>query len=158
MDVRVQDQIIMVTQEAMNEAFRYARAVPDDKLDWRPLDVGQSVLSMARELAKCSDWAYDILNGKGMDMDDTTFAEMSSWATVADCEAASKEKLTRYFAYITDYPDSKLVETMDLPFGPGGSMKTFTMAELMDYPRWNASYHQGQIAYVQTLYGDKAMH
>ena len=47
---------------------------------------------------------------------------------------------------------------MDLPFGPGGSMQTFTVAELTEYPRWNANYHQGQIGYIQTLYGDRDMH
>jgi len=23
---------------------------------------------------------------------------------------------------------------------------------------WNMTYHEGQIAYIQTLYGDRAMH
>jgi hypothetical protein len=32
------------------------------------------------------------------------------------------------------------------------------MIEMMDYPRWNFNYHNGQIAYIQTLYGDKEMH
>lgn len=158
--MRLQDHLIDVTREAMEEAFRYAKAVPRDKLDWKPLDAGQSVLSMARELAKCPDWAYDVLDGKGMEMDpdEATLAEMGSWASLDDCEAAGKEKLGRYFAFIADYPDAKLAETIDLPFGSGGSIRTFTMAQMMDYPRWNATYHQGQIAYVQTLYGDKANH
>ena len=47
---------------------------------------------------------------------------------------------------------------MELPFGPGGSMKPFTIAEMADYPRWNFTYHLGQIGYIQTLYGDNAMH
>ena len=144
----------------MDEAFRYAKAVPEDKRDWKPLDAGQSVLSMARELAKCPDWACDVLEGRGMgsDPDPATVGEMASWATLDDCEAACNAKLLRYFALLAGYPDAKLTDTIDLPFGAGGSMKTFTMAELMDYPRWNAAYHQGQIAYIQTLYGDRAMH
>jgi hypothetical protein len=158
--MRLQDHLIETTRNAMEEAFRYAKAVPEDRLNWQPLDAGRSVLDMARELAKCPDWACDVLDGKGMqeDPDEDSAAEMGAWASIEECEAVSKEKLARYFAFIAGYPDVKLAETIDLPYGPGGSMRTFTMAELMDYPRWNAAYHQGQIAYIQTLYGDTASH
>lgn len=158
--MKVQDYMIGVTTEAMNEAFRYARATPPDKLDWKPMDEGQSVLSMCRELAKCPDWALQILKAGGMQMDgdDTSGAEMGSWVTLDDCETACKAKLAAYFAYLADYPDDQLAGSMDLPFGPGGSMKTFTIPEVMDYPRWNATYHLGQIGYIQTLYGDKSMY
>jgi hypothetical protein len=29
---------------------------------------------------------------------------------------------------------------------------------MLEYPRWNATYHLGQIAFIQTLYGDKETH
>ena len=32
------------------------------------------------------------------------------------------------------------------------------MTEMMDYPRWNFTYHVGQIAYIQTLLGDEKMY
>jgi hypothetical protein len=115
---------------------------------------------MCRELAKCPDWALEILKAGGFEMsgDDNSGDEMGSWATLDDCETASKAKLAAYFAYLSEYPDDKLSDTMDLPFGPGGTMKTFTVPEAMDYPRWNATYHLGQIGYIQTLYGDKSMY
>ena len=146
----------------MEEAFRYAKAVPEEKLDWRPMDAGQSVLSMAKELAKCPDWATDLVAGGEMDWSPEAQArnqaEMDGWKTIADCEQACKEKLGRLFSVLKDVPDSRLGETKELPFGPGGSMKPFTVAEMADYPRWNFTYHLGQIGYIQTLYGDKAMH
>lgn len=160
--MRLQDYTIDTTREASEEVFRYAHAVPVDKVEWKPLDAGRTVIDIARELAKCPDWAREIVSGEEMDWSEegqaAQKAEMESWKTVAECEAACKEKLGRYFELLKDLPDSRLSETKDLPFGPGGSMKTFTMAELMDYPRWNFNYHLGQIAYVQTLYGDKEMH
>ena len=154
----LQQYTIDATREAQQEAFRYAKAVPGDKADWKPMDAGQSVLSMCRELAKCADWAYDALDKKEIDMSEASMVEMGSWSTIAECERVCEEKLGRYFELIKGVSDERLAETMDLPFGPGGSIKTFTLAELMDYPRWNCTYHLGQIAYVQTLYGDKAMH
>jgi hypothetical protein len=29
---------------------------------------------------------------------------------------------------------------------------------MLDYPRWNFNYHLGQIAYIQTHYGDKSLY
>ena len=55
--------MVDVIDRAKEEAFRYALAVPEDKVGWKPLGVGQSVLSMARELAKTPDWAYYVLTG-----------------------------------------------------------------------------------------------
>ena len=156
--MRIQDHTIEATREAQEEAFRYARAVPDDRLEWQPEGQGQTVLSMAREIAKCADWAYDLLATGSMDYSEEGNAETAGWKTIADCEAAGKEKLGRYFEFLKGIPDERLTETMELPFGPGGSMKRFTLGELMDYPRWNSTYHLGQIAYVQTLYGDRGMH
>jgi hypothetical protein len=155
--MREQDYIIASAREAMGEAFRYAKAVPEDKINWKPLDAGRSVLELARELAKCSDWAYGIVSGTEMSMEESQ-AEMNSWATIAQCEAAGQEKLARFLDFVDTFPSEKLAETIELPFGPGGSMKTFAMSETMDYPRWNASYHQGQIAYIQTLYGDNQLY
>jgi len=160
--MRLQDHLIEVTRDAQEEAFRYAKSVPADKIEWKPLDAGQSVLSMCRELAKCPDWAYELVAGVEADWSEEAQAkqkaEMETWDTVEKCEEVCKEKLGRLFALYADLPDARFAESKDLPFGPGGSMKTFTMAEMMDYPHWNFTYHLGQIAYIQTLYGDKGMY
>ncbi|RYD70925.1 MAG: hypothetical protein EOP84_25805 [Verrucomicrobiaceae bacterium] len=160
--MKLQDQLVKETKAAAEEAFRYAKAVPADKQEWSPLDKGQTVLSMCRELAKCGDWSYDMLAGVEMDWSEEAQAkqqaEMNSWTSIEDCEKVANEKLERLYGLIKDYPDEKLTNTISLPFGPGGTMKDFTMAEIMDYPRWNCNYHLGQIGYIQTLYGDKEMH
>ena len=150
-----QEYVVAATKLSMEEAFRYIRVVPAEKLDWKPLETGQSVLSMARELAKCPDWAYGILSSEDLS---ESASDWQDWATLDDCEAALAPKLERFCNFVAAFPAERLHETKDLPFGPGGSMKTFPMWELLDYPRWNASYHQGQIAYIQTLYGDKDLH
>ncbi len=157
--MRLQDHMIEAIRNAQAEAFRYAKAVPDDRLEWTPLEKGQSVLSMTRELAKTPDWAYYVLTGAQPENPETAEAdqkaEMESWKNVSECEAACLEKLERLFALYRAMPDSQLSETKWLPFNGG---RDHTYAELLEYPRWNFTYHQGQIAYIQTLYGDKAMH
>lgn len=157
--MRLQDYMIEVTRAAAQEAFRYAKAMPADKLDWRPLDSGRSVLDQCREMAMCSTWCEEIVDGKQHDHDEASAAaaqaEMESWATIEACEAESDRRLESLFAVFAAMPDERLAETRWLPYDGG---RDFTMQEMMDYPRWNFTYHLGQISYIQTLYGDRDIH
>lgn len=158
--MRLQDYMIETTKDAAGEAFRYARAVPEDKLDWKPLDAGRSVLDQCRELAMCPTWCEDLISGKPQpEWNEETFAaikkEQEQWTTVDACEAECNRRLESLFAAFRAMPDERLKETKWLPYGGG---RDFTMPEMMDYPRWNFTYHVGQIGYIQTLFGDREMH
>ena len=48
--MKYQDYIVPSIQHAFDEAFRYAKAVPADKLEWKPLDTGRSVSTSAKNL------------------------------------------------------------------------------------------------------------
>ncbi len=156
--MKLQEHVIESTQKAAEEVFRYARAVPEEQLDWKPLYTGRSVLDLARELAVTPDWAYDTLTSDAKP-DEAAFAaqkaEMESWKTVAECEAQCYKRLKRFYEAVGQLPDEKLSETKWLPYEGG---RDFTYAEMMDYPRWNFNYHLGQIGYIQLLYGDREMH
>jgi hypothetical protein len=158
--MRFQDYICEATQKAADEAFRYAKTVPADKAEWKPLDSGRSVLDQARELAKCPVWAYSIVSGAELpQMTDEARAamkaEMEQWKTAEQCQAECNTQLAKLFELFRGLSDERLKETKWLPFDGG---RDFTVAEMMDYPRWNFTYHLGQVAYVQTLYGDAEMH
>lgn len=158
--MRLQDHMIAVTREAAKDAFKYAKAVPADKLEWKPEGKGRSVLDQCRELAMCPGWAYDIIEGKEQpEWNEETIAamqkEQEQWKTPEDCEAECNRRLEKLFTLFASLPDERLSTTKWLPYDGG---RDFTVAEMMDYPRWNFAYHQGQIAYIQTLYGDKEMH
>jgi len=158
--MKYQEFIIDNTRTAMNEAFRSAKAVPADKLEWSPLDQGRSVLDLCRELARCGEWTHDLVSGKEMPgWDEETMAKEKAitdqWKTVEECEAAANAVLERLYELYRTVPDARLEETRWLPFDGG---RDFKIREIMDYPRWNATYHLGQIAYIQILYGDKEMH
>jgi hypothetical protein len=158
--MRYQDYIADETRKAAAEAFRNAKAVPADKHDWKPLDNGRSVLDQAREMAKCPDWAYDICSGTTQpDWSEDNMAaqkaEMDKWTTVEQCEQECNKRLDKLAEFYKSMGDERLTETKWLPFDGG---RDFTMVEMMDYPRWNFVYHNGQINYIQTLYGDKEMH
>ena len=157
--MNLQEHMITTTQAAASEAFRYAKAVPADKIDWQPQDLGRSVLDQCREMAMCPTWAMDIIGGADItgspEAMDAAQREQEQWKTVADCEAECGRRLRALFEVYRTMPDERLSETKWLPFEGG---RDFTMPEIMDYPRWNFNYHTGQIAYIQTLLGDREMH
>ena len=155
-----QESMIDVTQKAADEAFRYAVAVPEDKVEWKPLDQGRSVLDQAREMAKCPVWAVSIISSDGPpSFDPDSMAkerqEMETWSSVAQCKEICQQNLDKLFEVFRTISDERLVATKWLPFDGG---RDFTVKEMMAYPMWNFTWHAGQIAYVQTLYGDKDMH
>lgn len=158
--MKYQDFAIETTQKAADEAFRYAAAVPADKLVWKPVDAGRSVLDQAQELAKCPEWAYRIVSGANMaDYTEEQRAadrdEMAAWDTIEKCKAECQARLDKLFELYRTVSDERLKETQWLPFDGG---RDFTVSEMMWYPIWNFQYHTGQIAYVQTLYGDPKMY
>ena len=158
--MRIQEYMIDVTKSAASEAFKCARRTAADKVDWKPLDEGRSVLDQCREMAMCPKWAEDIISGVPMpEWNEEAFAaikaEQEQWKTIDDCEDECNRRMESLFDMYRSLPDEKLSETRWLPYDGG---RDFTMAEMMDYPHWNFTYHLGQIAYIQTLYGDKEMH
>ena len=46
----IQEYMVDSTKRAAAEAFRYAKIVPADKVEWAPLDNGRTVLDICREL------------------------------------------------------------------------------------------------------------
>lgn len=150
--MRLQTHMVEAIRAAQAEAFRVARTIPAARLDWRPLDTGQSALSMVRELAKTPDWALWVLTDAKPDDPENAAAaqkaEMASWTTVDACDEACRSKLEALFAHYLAMPDERLAETKWLPFNGG---RDHTIAELLDYPRWNFVYHAGQIAYIRSL-------
>lgn len=158
--MKYQEFIIEATQKAADEAFRFAAAVPENKVGWKPIDAGRTVLDQSQEMAKAPEWAHAIVSegpqpewtAEGMAEEKL---EMAKWDTIDKCKAECQARLDRLFELYRGVSDDRLAETKWLPFEGG---RDFTVKEMMAYPMWNFTWHAGQIAYVQTLYGDKDMH
>ncbi len=158
--MRLQDYIIESTRSAANAFFKAAKAIPADKFEWSPLDNGRSALDLCRECAKCPDWALSIISGEPMpewneESQAAMKAEQADWTTAERCEQECNSRLEKLFAYYQEMPDERLSEKKWLPYDGG---RDFAMPEMMEYPHWNFNYHEGQLNYIQTLYGDKDMH
>lgn len=155
----IQEYMIDTTRRSAQSLWKYAKAVPADKIEWSPGEGARTVLDLARECAMCPDWCIDVITGSGPEWSEEVGAaikaEQEQWKTVEDCEAECNRRLEKLYEYFRTIPDEKLTETKFLPYDGG---RDFTVAEMMEYPHWNFDYHLGQIAYIQTLYGDKNMY
>ena len=81
--------------------------------------------------------------------------EQAQWTTVDQCESEYIRRFELVDRFFRSMTDDDLKKTKWLPYNGG---RDHTYLEMMDYPRWNCTYHLGQIAYIQTLYGDKEMY
>ncbi len=156
--MKVVDYIADSAKEAAEQAFRYAEAVPTEKLDWEPVEGVRSTLNIVRELAMTPTWAYDLLFGDSQtsgegDME-AQMALMASWS-LDEAKKQFAERFAKFETSVRAMSEERFTETKWLPYDGG---RDFTVLEMLDYPRWNFNYHQGQIAYIQMLYGDKDMH
>jgi hypothetical protein len=155
----IQEYMIDTTRRSAETLFRYAKNVPADKLNWTPLESGRTILNLLQECALCPDWCYQTISGdlaEWTEEHEAASREMqAAWTTVDDCERECNQRLEKLFEFFRTIGDDRLSETKFLPYEGG---RDFTMVEMMEYPHWNFDYHLGQIAYIQTLYGDKEMH
>lgn len=159
--MKLQDYIIETTKEAEQSLMRAARAMPEDKLDWKVEGNGRSALEQLQECAQAPLWFTSIVQNfeNPPSFDEEQFAQMQqqrkAWDTIDKCEAAMKEHSAALYKAIKAIPEGQLAKTNEFAFAPG---KQFSMANMMFGHYWNLTYHIGQINFIQTLYGDTAMH
>lgn len=158
--MKYQDQIIRSTQMALDDFFRTANAVPNERIEWKPLEEGRTVLDLCQECAQAPLWFSSILETRSCPPFDETkwqqaLKERRGWKSIAECERVGKQNSEQLFSIIHDYPDEDLDVMVHLSFGEG---IVRSIADIMGFHYWNLVYHTGQINYIQTLYGDKEMH
>jgi len=155
----LQEHVIHITEEANEHLLRATRAMPEDRLTWKPLDQGRTALDVVQECAQSALWFSVMLEkrtGAAFDLEEypTMQAERRSWS-LADCERLLAEHTVRLSAAIRAIPDEDLEQTLTMPWADDMVM---SLADVMTMHYWNVTYHLGQVNYIQTLYGDKEMH
>lgn len=153
--MRYQDQIVKLTQRALDDVLRAAAALPADRVDWSPAPTARSALSQLREIAATAAWFGPLIReGRLPDLaehESTLDEELGLEA----CREAAARQMGEVCEAIEAFPDSELEREVVLPFGGGTAM---SMADILYLPAWNLVYHLGQVNYIQTMLGDRKMH
>ena len=152
------EMAVNANRQAADALARTAKAMPDDKQTWKPLDEGRSALDQVVECGGGMNlFMSRILQNRALpEMNPREHERMVAENDTMEKALALLEKGTvALLSAIESFPKEHLGDTIRLPFG-GGMDRTFE--EVMFMPYWNMTYHTGQINYIQTLYGDREMH
>ena len=134
-----------------------AKRVPIDKLDWKPMDAGRSILDQLAECALIPAFYPAVVQTKQMpdftpELMEAFEEDKNRLNTLEKAEALLRENTAKAVAAFLAVPDDDLEVEMKF-FGPG----VWKLASVMHAHVWNMHWHTGQICYIQTLLGDKAM-
>jgi len=126
------------------------KATPADRLAWKPAgedgNEGRSALEQVAEVSELSRVLAALFSG-GTPM--RTGGQPGDAATAASEVMESASLLA---AAVRGMDEGAIDRTYETPFGPlAGSV-------LLDIAASHMAYHNGQINYIQTLYGDREFH
>ncbi len=126
------------------------KAMPSERLTWVPLDNGRCVLE---QLADCihGNWRVArIIPTRSFE----NLPDSPAWEGV-DLDIMLRvlwDSTEQYAEVVMAVRDEELGEEFAAPWGK------IVVSDGLFHPYWNMVYHEGQINYIQTLYGDREMH
>jgi hypothetical protein len=149
MAIKVQAVAAKRTEMALSDLISASRATRPDRLNWQPLDCGRSVLDQLQECA-IANWKWTgILRNMSYANAPAEFVEQVGRLTelepVLDRLRETAAALTEA---ILELPDEVMEREIETPWGP------YPLYNGCFHAYWNMAYHEGQINYIQTLYGD----
>lgn len=139
-----------MTERQLDTLFRDARALPADRLDWKPTPESRSALNQLQEVATSADIFRAALKERKIVWSDEMFSawlqERAKYTDLDTLEKVAREGHARLYEDILNLTEDELDEPFDMPF-PG----EWKLADVLTYYHYNASYHDGQINFIGTL-------
>lgn len=153
------DLILNLLQTGEQSLIRTFNAVPDDKLNWAPLDRGRTALDAFGDAAQTCQMIAGLVESKGENKPSAQmFAQMKSeradW-TKADAVAAMNTNAAALYTALGTLSEDDLAMPITMPMG-GGMTMPLSAWIMMAYRTLISRF--AQINYIQTLYGDTESH
>jgi hypothetical protein len=131
--------------------------MPDDRIGWHPEtegNTGRDALDQALECAYLNEWVaqgYRTQEMPAISWDDYK-AQTNARRNKAECLAWLQSSTEALASAIANFPADQIGDATTDPVHNG---KATTWADLaIDLFYWNTVYHEGQVNYIQVLYGD----
>ena len=149
MTVSVQQLAARQTRQAANGVIAAANSTHPDKVTWKPLGQGRAVLDQVIECSMANrKWAGILSTFAYANLSPQMRTVFDSIDTLPKATAMLEETTQQLIAVLLHVPDERLDTEIETEWGP------YNAAEACLHAYWNMVYHEGQINYVQTLYGD----
>lgn len=153
----IYDLVQNLTNGAVEMLFRYAHAVPEDKREWRPAPEATTVMEILRENAILPFMLAEVLSKRPQQADESVWQAAQKKAgdlsTVEACERACRAGTAEMLRALREVSPDEMQQSVVLPW-----RMTSTLLQAATVHYWNLTYHLGQIAYIQRLYGDTSFH
>lgn len=124
--------------------------VPDDKLHWKPEPTALSAATVVVHVT------YSVINLhatlEGREYTKVEFEEVSASQTREELKKNLLDATTAFISTLEGYGPQDLEGDVQMPWGP------FPRARCITTPMVELIHHHGQIAYLQTLWGDTESH
>lgn len=151
--------IITLLTQGRDDLVRTAQAMPQDKLAWRPLDNGRSVLDLLGDAAQRPRLVLGMIDpDSGFVLSPDTTAQLrqerAGW-TREECLQTLDAGIDALLAYLNALSDEELSRPLTLPVR-GAITLPIAGWFVVVYRTFVARF--AQINYVQILYGDFEMH
>ena len=153
------DLILNLLQTGEQGLIRTFNAVPDDKLNWAPMDAGRTALDAFGDAAQTCQMATALIGSKdefkpSPQMFAQMKAERAAW-TKDDALAAMNTNSAALYTALGTLSDDDLAQSITLPMGGGMTMSLGAWI-MVAYRAFISRF--AQINYIQTLYGDNEAH
>ena len=123
--------------------------LPEDRRDWSPQSTARSAVDQVAECAILNGYTADLIQTRRWpigDFNDMLREKAAAAATEWEALHALLETNTqRVVVALSAVPDDALDVEVAMPWGAQ------TLAEIIAYPYWNMTYHQGQINYIASI-------
>ena len=151
--------IIAMIESGLADLEKTARAVSDDKLNWKPLDNGRTVLDLLGDAAQTPVLAMRLLAAPDNFNPYEHFAQLTkereNW-TRDECLEKLRANTKALLEAIRALPDEDLEKPVSMPNGDGSEALTIGAWMMVVYRTFVSRF--AQINYIQTLYGDFEFH
>ena len=146
----------MNTAETFNTLFREAipglikaiKAVPEDKLDWKPAEGSRPIRKIFTEAVMMPEYVAKAVTERCVPEYEPLAAEYEK-LSISELFQRLPKNAESLNTAIAAFPESDYEQTLEAPWG------TWTYFQTISYPYWNLMWHTGQINYIQSLYGDQ---
>jgi len=147
----LQDFLAAATKKSATELVTALLRIPEDKRGWSPDGKARTALDQVAECALLNGYTADLIQTRKWAITNfEDFFREKTEVAAQDWEktnALLEENTRRLIDAIRAVPDEALTVPIEMPW------ETQSLAEVLDYPYWNMSYHQGQINYIAALLG-----
>lgn len=146
----LQNFLATATPKAAVDLEKALLRLPEDKRNWNAMGKARSALDMVAEAAILND-VTEIVETRTFPSDfDLEEYEYSKQELAQNWDALRSllhENAARTVATVQTLSADDLETPIQMPWGP------MTLAQIIAYPYWNMSYHEGQINFIASMLG-----